>query len=594
MFCRSPLLQFAGEATHSHYFSSVHGAIETGWREADRIIDYHRIPNVSIPRTRFTNIRIEKSIDVLVLGAGAAGIGAARKLNESKLSFLVLEADECVGGRLRTCHLNNIEPMLKEQVLIDAGGQWLHGRKNPLYNYAKDKGLLMFDKSQQDNGIFVREDGVPISKTLAEEVEDLVDDILEDCEEFYEEDRDKYPDNLNVYLDERFEQKIKQKDPVMKMQARQLLDWNKRVIAADNAAPDLFKLSAKQWGRFEHVGGKLEYISVRGGMGNLLNSIANEVATDHFQFHKLVQKIHWTAELVLPGETSRKILIKCSDGSLYAASHVIATFSLGVLKHDSKSLFVPKLPQRHQRAVEKMGFGPLTKIFIQFDNSWLKNEAGGQLIFREEDYTGAPWTRYISGFERLMSGHVENTFQGWVIGKGAVDVERLSDSQVHKDLITLFQQFLGQSPPYPKRYFISRWNSNPLTRGAYSYASAQCDRENITPDDLAEPICQRHLYEIFHLEEIAAKKQKKRTDKVRPLILFAGEACHQYYYSTAHGAYLSGENQAKRILTYSRRNKTDWLQEAPDIVDYIDFLLGVDDLKDVNAIQILEELMEYF
>ncbi len=31
-------LRFAGEATHPHYFSTVHGAIESGWREAEKII----------------------------------------------------------------------------------------------------------------------------------------------------------------------------------------------------------------------------------------------------------------------------------------------------------------------------------------------------------------------------------------------------------------------------------------------------------------------------------------------------------------------------------------------------------------------------
>ena len=36
-----PMIQFAGEATHSHYYSTVHGAIESGWREANRLIDFY-------------------------------------------------------------------------------------------------------------------------------------------------------------------------------------------------------------------------------------------------------------------------------------------------------------------------------------------------------------------------------------------------------------------------------------------------------------------------------------------------------------------------------------------------------------------------
>lgn len=37
-----PILQFAGEATDQHYFSTVHGAIGSGWREAQRLIDLYR------------------------------------------------------------------------------------------------------------------------------------------------------------------------------------------------------------------------------------------------------------------------------------------------------------------------------------------------------------------------------------------------------------------------------------------------------------------------------------------------------------------------------------------------------------------------
>lgn len=37
-----PILQFAGEATNQHHFSTVHGAIESGWREAQRLIDLYR------------------------------------------------------------------------------------------------------------------------------------------------------------------------------------------------------------------------------------------------------------------------------------------------------------------------------------------------------------------------------------------------------------------------------------------------------------------------------------------------------------------------------------------------------------------------
>lgn len=36
------LILFAGEATHDHYYSTVHGAVESGFREADRLLKYQR------------------------------------------------------------------------------------------------------------------------------------------------------------------------------------------------------------------------------------------------------------------------------------------------------------------------------------------------------------------------------------------------------------------------------------------------------------------------------------------------------------------------------------------------------------------------
>lgn len=48
--------------------------------------------------------------------------------------------------------------------------------------------------------------------------------------------------------------------------------------------------------------------------------------------------------------------------------------------------------------------------------------------------------------------------------------------------------------------------------------------------------------EIFNLHQ--------SYDDNYPLMVFAGEACHDKYYSTAHGAYLSGIEQTKQFLNY--------------------------------------------
>lgn len=42
---KRPVIQFAGEATNQHHYSTVHGAIESGWHEADRLIHFYNEKN---------------------------------------------------------------------------------------------------------------------------------------------------------------------------------------------------------------------------------------------------------------------------------------------------------------------------------------------------------------------------------------------------------------------------------------------------------------------------------------------------------------------------------------------------------------------
>jgi monoamine oxidase len=91
-------------------------------------------------------------VDVLIVGAGVAGIAAAHTLRQSGLTVLVLEARDRIGGRTWT-------DTSKLGVPVDVGGQWLHnGASNPFVAIAKQLGFDLNVSDREDGWLF--RDGV--------------------------------------------------------------------------------------------------------------------------------------------------------------------------------------------------------------------------------------------------------------------------------------------------------------------------------------------------------------------------------------------------------------------------------------------------
>jgi monoamine oxidase len=88
--------------------------------------------------------------DVCVVGAGFAGLAAARRLTQAGLSVVVLEARDRVGGRAHT-------ETLSDGTTIDHGGAWLGPGQDAAYGLAAELGVETYPTYTQGDSVYVKD-----------------------------------------------------------------------------------------------------------------------------------------------------------------------------------------------------------------------------------------------------------------------------------------------------------------------------------------------------------------------------------------------------------------------------------------------------
>lgn len=117
----------AGEGTEPDYPSTVHGAILSGRRSAEQLLELD-------------------VADVAIVGAGAAGLAAAEHLLSEGLRVDLIEARGRVGGRIVTDRSLGFA--------ADLGASWIHGRRdNPVTEIAHSLGLSLLTSNWENHVI---------------------------------------------------------------------------------------------------------------------------------------------------------------------------------------------------------------------------------------------------------------------------------------------------------------------------------------------------------------------------------------------------------------------------------------------------------
>ncbi|XP_050500614.1 spermine oxidase-like [Diabrotica virgifera virgifera] len=491
------------------------------------------LPIIIVVCTLINIVTCAEQTKVIIVGSGPAGIAAASKLLENGIEdILILEAENRVGGRIDTEKWNGRN--------IDLGAEWCHGEKNnSVWEILEQKGLLNLLEREDLSGDMFLSSRKNISKEFSNELSDLV--LL-----YYQINENVTQTNVSLgeIMVPSFYKEIQRKfgnDKEKYDIAKSMLDWLENMVLGVEGA---FSWNdASYLSQYTDCEGDLHW-----GWGNRGYKIFLDVLTKKYPNPKeqlpIVNRILLNKEVkqIITNDSGNKLI--CTDGTSYEAKHVIFTPSLGVLKHDAKSIFTPKLADEKLEAIDKIGFGALIKVFVKYDRIWWGNATGMNLIWTEEDRKAATETfsqqprnsksqSWVVEMHNVFVLPHSSILLVWFTGELVPTIEKMDDATLQRGIDFTFLKFFGHIVDVAKSQQILKttWYTNPHFRGTYSFASVNSTVHDV--EILQQPI----------------------TNSVGvPTLQFAGEATHRIYHSTVHGAVESGFREANRIIQHYKKS----------------------------------------
>jgi monoamine oxidase len=385
---------------------------------------------------------VDLDADVVVIGAGAAGLAAARCVAEQALRVILLEARDRVGGRV-TAH-----PTSRALVPAELGAEFIHGAAAETAALLREAGSAAIDNEGGNSWVFgekgvLERDSVDFASAAAifERVRSLPHD--ETVENFLR----------------RFEN-----DPSMRDTAKRARTFAESFDAADPSIASALSLA-------DEIASGVDSTSARpiGGYGPMFDRMraAANAAGVVIRLAMPVQRVAWR-----PGRVDVDVH-RGNETLAFHARAAVITLPVGVLRQqgDATSVaFDPPLPSAKRAALEKIEMGQVVKVMLWFRTPFWQRLAGGRFhdaaFFRDERGPfGAYWTQYPVRSESIAA---------WAGGTRAIALHGRSRDELIELALTGFGKLLGE-PALARDELegaaLHDWNGDPYARGAYSYVA---------------------------------------------------------------------------------------------------------------------------
>lgn len=366
-------------------------------------------------------------LDVLIIGAGAAGLMAARQLAGQGKRVAVIEALGRTGGRMyTTTHAHFKRP-------VELGAEFIHGDLPLTKSLLNEAGIKYVPANgsnwQSSSGQFTQQ------------------------ESFADEDASGLPCDM-LENDLPLAQFLAQlNDPAEKAAMQGYAEGYFAADISRSSAKALCEdLAAAYEEQYRPVGGYRLLVQYQ-------EAQCREMGIA-FYLGQPVREIRWQQGMVTVITNRRS----------FDAGKVLVTVSLGVLQSNGIA-FTPALPAQKRKAIMALGFGHVVKINLKFSEAFWKNpeHTGGKnldsLFFLFSDAAIPTWWTQHPQQDALLTG--------WLGGPKAESLRQLSEQELADKAIHSLLRIFAISEEKLRSLLqgaaCHNWSADPYFHGAYSY-----------------------------------------------------------------------------------------------------------------------------